>query len=152
MRAQLEQAQAEITRLKAAHPDVVMAAELKAVAEQRDALAARVTGLEGKLSEAADSAEQDEPYTDPDPGPEVPGGELETGETDSDPDARRPCGSVHAGKVVIIAGGQRQRIRSPEGEEMEWLCGEHRQVLAKATGAQVIPVATTAPFGPTMTA
>jgi len=57
LEAKLEQAHEEIARLKAAHPDVVMAEEIKVVTDQWDALQAQVA----QLSEALRAAERGGP-------------------------------------------------------------------------------------------
>jgi hypothetical protein len=62
--------QAECVRLKAAHPDVVMAEELKVVTAQRDALRAEVARLSG----GSDGAEQEDPGVHPQLAPEAADG------------------------------------------------------------------------------
>jgi hypothetical protein len=53
--------------------------------------------------------------------------------------ARGHCGALDAAKVVIVVNGTRQRVSAPDGEELEWLCREHRALLADRAGAEVIP-------------
>ncbi len=62
--ARLTAADERIAALKAAHPDVVMAAELEAVTEQRNALQAEVASLRAQLSAALSGAGEADPYDD----------------------------------------------------------------------------------------
>ncbi len=55
----LTAAEQEIARLKAAHPDVVQAEEIKVLTAQRDALRGEVAGLKAELADALSAAERD---------------------------------------------------------------------------------------------
>lgn len=137
--AELEKAHARIRHLEEIRPDKLVMAERDALAEQKAALTARVAELEQSRPQIAPmAAEQPDRGAGAQDEPEAADSAHGEPEDPSDPDARRPCGSPDAGRVVILADGARQRIMLPDGE-LEWLCREHRQVLAGATGAEVIP-------------
>jgi hypothetical protein len=137
----LEKAHGQIQRLRDAHPDTVMAAELESVTADRDRLAARVLELEvARLAQAAGRGPEPAPPVAADPEPEAADSAHGDEQDPAEPGARGQCGALDAGRVVIVVDGTRQRVMSPDGgEELEWLCTEHRALLAGRTGAQVIP-------------
>jgi hypothetical protein len=85
LRAKLTAAEEQIGKLRAAHPDAVLAAEKEFLRDQNAALAARVRELEAKLSAAPDTAVQVCP-------PVVP----QTGETTADGEPCAGCGGTGA--------------------------------------------------------
>jgi hypothetical protein len=140
--AELEKAHAEAERLGRIRPDVVMAAELAAVAEDRDALAARVAELEARLSAPPDGSELEDPDADPQTGPEA--ADWADGALPA-PSGRRGrrqvCGNPRASKVRLVVEGRPVRVTMPGGREAGelWLCGEHIEQVT-AGGAEADPV------------
>jgi hypothetical protein len=109
-------------------------AELEKAHRRIAALSAEVARRSGD----ADRAAEPDPPVAAQPEPEAADPAHGDEQDPAQPGTAGLCGSAAASKVIIVVDGTRQRVMAPGGEELEWLCREHRALLADRAGAAVM--------------